>query len=470
MELNADSFKHLIPLHNFISTNMSKINICFVANYSKTFFFDEIAARLQTNGIDVCWIVVNRKLRDFLIDKYGADAVLYLSKDDAEHEREPMGDFRLNELVYGDRALRYQTRWAYPFLNNIQQPVYEFLKRHGVRFVFGEITWAHEILIHRLVTSHQELKSAYYCPHTVRMPAGRFGFFRDEYQSELVPLPTTTEGRSESNVPPVSTEKPDYLALNDLRLQQARTFDARLARLKRYFTMENIDPADPTLIANRWHSLKRSAAEEINREIYHLVPKAKFDEALASRDFVFLGLHKQPEASIDVIGRYYENQFANIVNVWRALPDGWLLLVKEHTNAVGDRSWCFYRKLRQLRNVVLVDEKADSHDIIRRSRAVVTVSGTMAYEAGLMGIPSLTFGDVFFNHLPGCSKIGLDHLRACGLGHLIQPINAEAAAEFSVWLSEHSAEGSISDPVSNISCMTSENIKRVADAFISVIG
>ena len=117
----------------------------------------------------------------------------------------------------------------------------------------------------------------------------------------------------------------------------------------------------------------------------------------------------------------------NIVNVWRALPDGWLLLVKEHTNAVGDRSWCFYRRLRQLRNVVLVDEKADSHDIIRRSRAVVSVSGTMAYEAALMGIPSLTFGDVFFNRLPGCRKIGLDHLRAGGLGHLIQPTDAEAA-------------------------------------------
>ena len=49
-------------------------SICFVANYYKTFFFHEIAARLQTSGIDVCWIVVNRKLRDFLIDKYGADA------------------------------------------------------------------------------------------------------------------------------------------------------------------------------------------------------------------------------------------------------------------------------------------------------------------------------------------------------------------------------------------------------------
>jgi len=452
-----------------MNSNISKINICFVANYSKTFFFHEVAIRLQANEIDVCWVVVNRKLRDFLIEKYGSDAVLYLSKDDAELRRESVGDFRLNELVYGDRALRYQTKWAYPFLNNIQQPVYEFLKQHEVRFVFGELTWAHEILIHRLVASHQELKSVYYCPHTVRIPVGRFGFFKDEYQSELAPLSTTMENMPDSNPPAVSLEKPDYLALNDMRLQHARTFRARLSRMKRYFTMENIDPRDPTLIDNRWLALKLKAAEEINREIYRLVPKAKFDETLASRDFIFLGLHKQPEASIDVMGRYYENQFNNILNVWRALPDGWLLLVKEHSNAVGDRSWCFYRKLRQLKNVVLVDEKTDSHAIIRRSRAVITVSGTMAYEAGLIGVPSFTFGDLFFNRLSGCRKIGIDDLRISGLGKLIQPIEAEATAKFSHWLSEHSAEGNISDPVSNIACMTTENIKQVADAFILAI-
>ncbi|MEC4747767.1 hypothetical protein [Methylomicrobium sp. Wu6] len=448
---------------------MSKINICFVANYYKTYFFHEIATHLQANGIDVCWIVVNRKLRDFLIDKYGSDAVLYLSKDDAEQARESVGDFRLNELVHGDRALRYQVRWAYSFLNNIQQPIYEFLKQHDVRFVFGEITWAHEILIHRVVTSCQELKAVYYCPHTIRMPTGRFGFFRDEYQSELVPLPTIKEDKSEGNLSPIIAEKPDYLALNDMRLQQARTFSARLSRLKRYFTMENIDAKDPTLIVNRWLSFRLRAAEEINRELYHLVPKASFDETLANRNFVFLGLHKQPEASIDVIGRYYENQFYNIVNIWRALPDGWLLLVKEHSNAVGDRSWGFYRKLRQLRNVVLVDEQADSHTIIRRSRAVVTVSGTMAYESALMGIPSLTFGDVFFNQLPGCRKIGLENLRAGGLHCLVHTIDKEANAEFTQWLNEHSAEGCISDPVSNRACMNAENIKQVVDAFIAVI-
>lgn len=448
---------------------MVKTNICFIANYYKTYFFHEIAVQLQAKEVDVCWIVVNRKLRDFLVERYGAEAVLYISKDDTENACEPIGNFRLNELVYGDRTLKYQKHKAYSFLNNIQQPVFAFLKRHDVRFVFGEITWAHEILIHRLVNSCQELRAAYYCPHTIRMPVGRFGFFRDEYQSELVPLPPIAGSSADSSLPPVQAEKPDYLALNDVKLQQARTLSARLARLKRFFTMENIDRKDPTIIVNRWRSFQLGATEEFNREIYRLVPKVKFNDLIANKDYVFLGLHKQPEASIDVIGRYYEDQWLNILNVWRALPDGWLLLVKEHSNAVGDRSWFFYRQLCKLKNVVLIDEKADSHEIIRKARAVVTVSGTMAYEATLMAVPSFTFGDVFFNHLSGCSKVSLEHLRNAGLGHLIQPVDKSTGVEFSNWLALHSAEGVISDPVSNSSCMATDNILCVADAFGRVI-
>jgi hypothetical protein len=443
--------------------------VCFVANYTKTYLFDAVAKVLGAQGITVCWIAVNRKIRDYLTAQYGADAVLYLCRENAQQPGQPVGDFRLNELVHGDRTLCHQPPLAYDFLNNIQQPIHQFLKRHGVRLVLGEVTWAHEILIHRMVNACPDLNSEYYCPHTIRMPAGRFGFFRDEYQSVLVPVPATADAAPCDASSCIAVEKPDYLWLNDLRLQQARTWRARLSRLKRYFTMENIDPADPTLIANRWTLLKLRAAEEINRETYRVVPKAKFDDALAKRDYAFLALHKQPEASVDVIGRYYEDQYANILNVWRALPDGWLLLVKEHSNAIGDRSWWFYHKLRRLRNLVLVDETADSHEVIQRSRMVITVSGTVAYEAALMGVPSFTFAEVFFNRLPGCRKIGLEHLRAGGLGRAFQANDHQDTAPFTEWLYRHSAEGIISDPISNPSCMSARNITRVADALMALI-
>lgn len=446
----------------------SKSNsICFISNYEKTYFFDAVATLLVARGVKVHWIVVNRKLRDFLVADYGQESVLYISKDNVSLPQEAVGDFRLNELVYGDRALRYQPEWAYSFLGNIQKPIYEFIQRNNIKFIFGEITWAHEVLIHRLVTKCPELEAEFYSPQTIRIPVGRFGFFRDEFQSELVAIPDTKNTVVHETA--IRIEKPDYLALNDVRLKHARTLFARLSRLKRYLTMENIDSSDPTLLVNRWLSFKINAKEEINRDLYNFVPTTRFDEVAAGRDFVFLALHKQPETSIDVIGLYYDDQYTNILNIWRSLPDGWWLYVKEHTNAVGDRTWWFYRKLRRLKNVLLIKETTDSHEIIRRARAVATVSGTVAYEAALMGVPSVTFGDVFFNRIPACRRIGLDHLRAGGLGGLINNEGGKSGEEFAAWLLQNSAEGIISDPISDKTCMLAENVEKVSRAIIAVI-
>jgi len=440
-------------------------NICFVANYGKTFFFHEVASRLACDGITVYWIVVNRQLRDFLIEKYHVDTVLYLSKDDSEDTRDSVGDYRLNELIYGDRTLRHQKEMAYRFLRNIQKPIYNFLKKKNIRMLFGEVTWAHEILIHRLVGSCSDLDAQYLQPHTIRIPVGRFGFFKDEYQSELVFLSRKNSIGHVAGGPMIHLAKPDYLALNDLKLGQQRSFSARLSRLRRFFTMENIDVNDPTLIANRWTSFKTMASQEFNREAYRLVPLVDFSQELASLKFIIYSLHKQPEASIDVAGRYYEDQLTNIINIWRAIPEGWHLFIKEHSNALGDRSWHFYQRLKRLRNVVLIDHNADSHAMVSKSQAVFTVTGTMAYEAALMGIPSFTFGNVFFNRLPNCIKISVEQLRTQGMEQLIESAIQTPITNFSKWLFDHSAEGLIGDHFSNPASMTSENLDLVTGIF-----
>lgn len=445
------------------------MTICFIANYGKTFFFHEIASRLKEKGVKVYWIVVNQNLSEFLTENYGAKAVLYLSLDDIKNVNDALGDYRLNELIYGDRALRYKINEAYEFLKNIQKPIYEFLKLHNINYLFGELTWAHEILIHRLVCEKKDLNAVYYYPSTIRMPAGRFAFFIDENESVLLEYKPNRIS-VDADTPVIKAEKPAYLGLNDLRLKKDSTLGARLARLKRYFTMENIDKKDPTLIANRWLTLKLKATEEINRELYKFVPKSKFDDMIQKNNYVFVGLHKQPEASIDVLGRYYEDQYLNIINIWRALPADWLLLIKEHSNAIGDRSWFFYRKLSKMRNVILVDEKTDSHQIIKKSRVVITVSGTIAYEAALMSIPSFTFSHVFFNRIKGCRRIGLDELRTNGIVQLIQSPDENNLNEYTDWIMHHSALGNISDPISDPECMSDVNIKQVADAFFGVIG
>lgn len=442
-------------------------SLLFLANYTKTQFFDAVALELQATGAAISWICVNERLYHDLAAKYGTDNVLLIDLREAGQSSPAIGEYKLNELIYGDRALRHIPEKALRYLTNIQQPIYDFLQTHLPAFAIGETTWAHELLVRRIVTERTELGCQFVSPATVRIPTGRFAFFLGETQETMLELQKDSTDRS-LELPPARIARPDYFAIMNRNVKNSRRVSRRLLRLKRFVTKENIVPDDPTLIHSDWTRFKLRVTEELNKETYHLVKRSTL-ERLDGKKFVLVALHKQPEASIDVLGRYYEDQYQNIANVWRALPSEWLLVVKEHTNAIGDRGLAFYRKLQQLPNVVIIDEHADSHELIRRAELVVTVSGTVAYEAALMGKPAVTFAPVFFNHTPACRHIGIEELQSCrSLADLI-PKAELSADDLREYVRKNSFEGIVSDPLSDPRCMEPSNVRKVADAFQEVL-
>jgi hypothetical protein len=314
----------------------------------------------------------------------------------------------------------------------------------------------------------KELNSSYLSPHTVRMPSGYFAFFKDEEQSELVARPANEA----FEVARINLVKPDYLRLNDKIMSRYYSVGERVARVLRFVLGKNYENNNPAMLHSKVKKLMSHLKKEVNRELYRTVKKKKFDRGV--ENYILYPLHKQPEASVDVIGRYYDDQYTNILNIWRALPDNWLLLVKEHSNAIGDRSIFFYRKINKLNNLLLICEHEDSHVLINNAKAVVTVSGTAAYEAALSGVISFTFAKSFFNELDLCHRLSLDQLRSSSLDKIIEKLAApsipkKTVAEYEEWLSARMFKGIISDPDSNPGCMAAENLINVAHALKSVI-
>ncbi|MEO1623882.1 MAG: hypothetical protein AAFV25_01900 [Bacteroidota bacterium] len=442
-------------------------NICFVANYSKTYLFHAIAQVLADEQVQVSWICTNRGLYDFLSEQYPAEALLLINLDHLDKPQAPIQEFKLNELVLGDRVFRHTPEVGLQFLQNIQQDIYDFLQKQDCRFVFGEITWAHELLIHRICSRCAELNCQYLNPHVVRLPNRRFAFFTDEYQSEFYESGQARPAAFDM----IEVRPPSYLKINDKIQRKARSIKGRLDRIRRFITNENIDKKDPTHIVSERIRLSVRSKEELYKETYKLVPRQPAD-SVRGENYVFLGLHKQPEASIDVLGRYYEDQLCNIRNIWRVLPNNWKLVVKEHTNAIGDRGLAFYKNLQQLPNLILVDEKTPSYDLIKEARAVVTVSGTMAYEAALMKIPAFTFAPTFFNRLNCCRRLELRDLQSCGhFKQLIWQLESsyDNRLKFSNYLMKHSFEGVFIDPVTLPDVMQAENIALLSEAFQHII-
>ncbi|UTW67156.1 hypothetical protein KFE94_03290 [bacterium SCSIO 12643] len=447
-------------------------NVCFVANYGKSQLFDQVAKQLT--DCNIYWITVNQLLYDQLILDYPKSSVLFIDKFSILSKKEDKGNigkYKINELFLGDRVLKYE-KWAVEYLSILSQEYYSFFEGNSIDFVFGEQTWAHEILAHRVLSLNKELKGKFLSPHTVRIPGGRFAFFEDEFQSSI--LESQNPELNEKNMSVLKAKKPSYLALNDTLLDEKSKISYFVKKAKYFFSERIYESHDPT----KPDSLKRAMfgflSYYVNKKKYHWFIKEQREEDVLKKDFVLFTLHKQPEASIDNTGRYFENQFEIIKNIWRILPQDTFLIVKEHTNAIGDRNLDFYYRIQALKNVEFVEYRADSYSLIDKAKAVFTISGTIAYEAALMKTPAFTFIPIFFNRLSMCRHIDFTLLRdpKNNLQSLIDSVEykEEVDLEYSNWIKKNSYSGIISDPISDPRCMEDINIKKVSEAFLNTIG
>lgn len=113
---------------------------------------------------------------------------------------------------------------------------------------------------------------------------------------------------------------------------------------------------------------------------------------LQGQDFVYFPLQVDPEFGFQGQSPEFFFQHAAAVALARDLPAGVILAIKEHLPALGGRPWLFYEQLRELKNVALLDVRESSLELIKASRAVVSITGTVGQEAAVMGKPVITFG------------------------------------------------------------------------------
>lgn len=132
-----------------------------------------------------------------------------------------------------------------------------------------------------------------------------------------------------------------------------------------------------------------------------------FDIPVENETYVYMPLHLIPESTTFVKAPFYVNELFIIEQISKSLPIGWMLYVKEHQSMIGERSIKFYKKVKQFPNVRLVKFNfyKDPKPWIDNSKGVITISGTSAYEAAMLGKKSLIFADVPFNLIDGITHI-----------------------------------------------------------------
>lgn len=146
-----------------------------------------------------------------------------------------------------------------------------------------------------------------------------------------------------------------------------------------------------------WDKLKRKARGLRGYEDMYTTPEPK-------RRFAFYPLHSEPEIALLLYAPFYTNQLEVIARTAQSLPFDMLLLVKEHPAMVGYRTRAYYKELLKIPNVRLIDPRTPSHVLIQRSELTLTITSTAGWESVILKRPVITFGDVFFNELPGVAR------------------------------------------------------------------
>ena len=153
------------------------------------------------------------------------------------------------------------------------------------------------------------------------------------------------------------------------------------------------------------------------------LPFLRHEELKRKKPFLFYPLHFEPEVSLQVFGRPYQNQIEVVRNLALGVPVGMLLIVKEHPRSLGFRKISYYRKL-------LVDPFLPAIEVVKQSEAVAVVSGTIGFEAAVCQKPVMVIGKAPYTLLPKTMVRRINSIEKIGeeFRDLLEKYNFERSA------------------------------------------
>lgn len=143
-----------------------------------------------------------------------------------------------------------------------------------------------------------------------------------------------------------------------------------------------------------------------------------YDETVPGDNFLLYPIHFHPESSTSILAGTYLDEYEVIRNIAFNLPEGVRLYVKDHISAWGYPTLSFYKKIKRLPNVRLLEPNAPTKQLIKESAGVITLTSTVGYEALLLKKHVYLFGEVFYSFHKGVTHIEnpaklYQHLKQC---------------------------------------------------------
>lgn len=128
-----------------------------------------------------------------------------------------------------------------------------------------------------------------------------------------------------------------------------------------------------------------------------------------SSKFVYFPLHLQPEVTTSFNGGIYCDQILAIERLSTLIPKDWYIYVKENPKQNEYmRGPLFFKRLHLVPQVRYIDKSVPSAQLLKHCQFCASIDGTASFESICGGKPTLIFGRVWWDFLPGVFKYTAD--------------------------------------------------------------
>lgn len=208
----------------------------------------------------------------------------------------------------------------------------------------------------------------------------------------------------------VSTETRDYLArLKGTYKNAIPEYERRLANAvkgKHLALRPEITASLRSFASGRFaDAVYWASAARHKRYLYKKYEQYSANFSLP-KDYVVMFLHFQPERTSVPEGLNYCHHWRGIFEVSQAIPDNFSLIIKEHPAMfrrrldLRVRDQFFYESTHNLPNVKIAPLWFDTFDLVDRASMIVTLTGTVGFEAIARNKPVLTLGVAAYKDHP----------------------------------------------------------------------
>lgn len=399
------------------------MNILLLSNGAPNYhhFFNSLALLFKEDGAKVVVAVDSKLSRETNgLDALGFD-IYEFSAYFAAHQTNPallakyadqnlnaalLSDFERAEVygIWGTKDHDYFERLKSALLSYFE----EIFQRHAIDTVLYENvsnTLAHFALF--VAKKH----GARYCGVGGSRLPGRFSITDDPLKDDGPATMFKAIRSGEREVTPevrawcedylsnIETIVPDYMKINGLDNTSLISKYVKADKIKRALTVlrhAGDESYHAFQIGNPLHTYLNLFWRSVKRKFKLKLIHNRYDQAVDGESFLLYPMHFHPESSTSILAGTYLDEYEVIRNIAFNLPQGMKLYVKDHISAWGYPSLAFYNKVRKLPNVRLLHPNAPTKLLIKQSRAVITLTSTVGYEAVLLGKKVFMFGKVFY--------------------------------------------------------------------------